>query len=84
MARVVNIDVCNNCKECINVCPANCFFELTRFVVIDYLECLDCSLCQDVCKPNAIFDQATCNVEEYEKYFLLNKEIYQKNRSENV
>ena len=80
MARVVNINTCNNCKECITICPADCFFEMSRYVVIDSLECLDCSLCQDVCSPNAIFDEANCDIEEYEKYFLSNKEILVKQK----
>lgn len=75
MPRVVNLNTCNNCKECITVCPADCFFEAIGYVAIDSLECLDCSLCQDVCSPIAIFDETNCNTEEYEKYFLLNKEI---------
>ena len=75
MARVVNIDTCDNCKECITVCPADCFFEATGYVVIDSLECLDCSLCQDVCSPNAIFDETNCDTEKYSSYFLSNKKI---------
>ncbi|MCB1696175.1 MAG: ferredoxin family protein [Pseudomonadales bacterium] len=50
---------CINCKhtKCVDVCPANCFYEGPNFLVIHPDECIDCALCQPECSVGAILEE---------------------------
>ncbi len=48
---------CINCKhtDCVEVCPVDCFYEGSNFLVIHPDECIDCALCEPECPVDAIF-----------------------------
>lgn len=50
---------CIRCKytDCVEVCPADCFYEGPNFLVIHPDECIDCALCEPECPVNAIFSE---------------------------
>ncbi len=50
---------CIKCKytDCVDVCPANCFYEGANFLVIHPDECIDCAACESVCPAKAIFPE---------------------------
>jgi len=54
MPRAIN-DKCNNCGECVKVCPEN---AITAGVIhkIDPLKCTDCLRCVGVCVRKAIVE----------------------------
>jgi ferredoxin len=47
---------CILCKHtsCVSVCPVDCFYEGTNFLVINPDECIDCGLCEPECPVKAI------------------------------
>lgn len=47
---------CIRCKfmDCVDVCPAECFYEGERMLVIHPEECIDCGLCEPHCPVDAI------------------------------
>jgi len=49
-------DDCINCKykDCIEVCPVDCFYEGENMVVIHPDECIDCAVCEPECPVDAI------------------------------
>lgn len=49
-------DGCINCKykDCIEVCPVDCFYEGENMVVIHPDECIDCAVCEPECPIDAI------------------------------
>ena len=49
-------DECINCKykDCIDVCPVDCFYEGENMVVIHPDECIDCAVCEPECPVDAI------------------------------
>ncbi len=49
-------DGCINCKykDCIEVCPVDCFYEGENMVVIQPDECIDCAVCEPECPVDAI------------------------------
>jgi ferredoxin len=42
-------------QSCIQVCPADCIYELDRMLVINPVECIDCGACEPECPVQAIF-----------------------------
>ena len=56
MAYVVT-ESCIKCKytDCVEVCPADCFYEGPEFLVIHPDECIDCGLCEPECPIEAIY-----------------------------
>ena len=42
-------------KACVQVCPADCFYEGPEQLYIKPDECIDCQLCVPVCPAEAIF-----------------------------
>ena len=50
---------CIKCKytDCVEVCPVDCFYEGSNFLVINPDECIDCALCEPECPVNAIYPE---------------------------
>jgi len=71
-------DECIKCKltDCVEVCPVDCFYEGENFLAIDPDECIDCGVCEPECPIGAIVADTDENVENKEKWLLLNKKIY--------
>ncbi len=75
MAFVVT-ENCINCKHtnCADVCPEDCFYEGTNFLVINPHECMDCALCAPECPVGAIMEDR--DVPEDQRAFIqLNEEL---------
>ena len=75
MAYIV-CEICINCKykDCIEVCPADCFYEGENFMVINPDECIDCGLCEPECPIDAIFSED--EIPEGQRVFLeLNRDL---------
>ena len=49
-------DKCVLCKhkDCVEVCPVDCFYEGPNFLVINPDECIDCGVCEPECPIDAI------------------------------
>ena len=49
-------DACINCKykDCVEVCPVDCFYEGENMLVIHPEECIDCGVCEPECPIDAI------------------------------
>ena len=52
---IVNMDECNCCGECVDVCPMN-ILQITddKLVIGDISECSYCETCTDVCPEECI------------------------------
>jgi ferredoxin len=52
---IVN-ESCIRCKytDCVEVCPADCFYEGENMLVIHPDECIDCGVCEPECPVDAI------------------------------
>jgi len=70
---------CIKCKytDCVEVCPADCFYEGPNFLVIHPDECIDCALCEPECPVNAIYSEDDLP-EHYQNYLPLNAELAEK------
>lgn len=71
---------CINCKytDCVDVCPADCFYEGPNSVVIMPSACVDCGLCVDQCPVNAIVPESDLSAEKRQYYFDLNQQFAQR------
>jgi ferredoxin len=58
---------CIKCKytDCVDVCPAQCFYEGEAMLVIHPDECIDCGLCEPVCPAYAILPDSYPEAEEW-------------------
>lgn len=67
---------CIKCKhtDCVDVCPANCFYEGPNFLVIHPDECIDCDLCVEACPVDAIFEEDDLPQDQLE-FIELNAEL---------
>jgi len=76
MTYLVNKD-CVNCKhmDCVEVCPVDCFYEGENMLVINPDECIDCGVCEPECPIDAIVADSNENLEDKEKWLLLNKKF---------
>jgi NAD-dependent dihydropyrimidine dehydrogenase PreA subunit len=55
MRPAISQDLCENCGECIDICPYDVFGDLEGFVsVINPEECIECTACIDTCPQKAI------------------------------
>jgi len=59
MTHVVT-DNCIKCKykDCVEVCPVDCFYVGENMLVIHPDECIDCGVCVPECPAEAIFPDA--------------------------
>ena len=58
MTHVVTAN-CMGCKtqNCVEVCPADCFYEGNEQLYIHPEECIDCEACVVVCPNEAIYSE---------------------------
>jgi ferredoxin len=75
MAFVVG-ENCIRCKhtDCVAVCPVDCFYEGSNFLVIHPVECIDCALCVPKCPVNAIYAEGDVPKDQTE-FIELNREL---------
>jgi ferredoxin len=59
MPVFVDVDKCDGCESCMDVCPTESITILDGVAHVDPEECIDCEACVDEC-PN----DALCMVEE--------------------
>ena len=71
---------CVDCRytDCVEVCPVDCFWEITdpRMLVIDPGTCIDCGACVPVCPIQAIYPEDEVP-EYYKSYTELNAERFE-------
>ncbi|MCH7822285.1 MAG: ferredoxin family protein [Proteobacteria bacterium] len=67
---------CIRCKltDCVEVCPADCFYEGPNFLVIHPDECIDCDLCVPACPIDAIYAEDDLP-EDQAEFLELNAEL---------
>ena len=53
MLRIDN-SKCNDCEECILVCPNNAINFVDDRLVVDKMKCKQCNICISVCPVSAI------------------------------
>ena len=74
MAYIVTED-CIKCKykDCVEVCPVDCFYEGENMLVIHPDECIDCGVCEPECPAEAIQSASEDNLkwQEVNREFAL-------------
>ena len=67
---------CINCKykDCVNVCPVDCFYEGKNMLAIKPDECIDCGVCEVECPAKAIVPDTE---PEGQKWLELNQKYSQ-------
>ena len=65
---------CIRCKftDCVDVCPADCFYEGATMLVIHPDECIDCGLCEPECPVAAILPDS---YPESEPWVEINRDL---------
>jgi len=62
--------------DCVEICPADCFYIGPNFIAINRNECVGCNLCVPVCPVDAIYREE--DVPLGQEYFIeLNAELCQ-------
>ena len=63
-------EACIKCKytDCVEVCPVDCFYEGSNFLVINPDECIDCALCEPECPVDAI--RSEDDLAETDKHYI--------------
>ena len=76
MTHVIT-DECIKCKytDCVEVCPADCFYEGELMLVIDPDKCIDCGICIPMCPVGAIKTE-TKELIDWIKFAKLNSQIW--------
>lgn len=55
MRPAISEDLCENCGECIDICPYDVFGDLEGMVaVVNPQECIECTACIETCPQKAI------------------------------
>ena len=77
-------DKCILCKhkDCVEVCPVDCFYEGENTLVINPDECIDCGVCEPECPVEAIWADTDSSKDPGELAFWLkynNAEFIEKN-----
>jgi len=52
----VDIEKCNGCETCVEVCPNESISMVDGHAFIDPEECLECGICFDECPEEAIIE----------------------------
>lgn len=67
---------CIKCKytDCVEVCPVDCFYEGSNFLVINPDECIDCALCEPECPVEAIYSEEDLPP-KFNEYIELNEKL---------
>jgi len=60
--------------DCVEVCPVDCFYEGSNFLVINPDECIDCALCEPECPVNAIYSEDELP-DQYQEYLQINADL---------
>jgi ferredoxin len=70
---------CVKCKltDCVEVCPVDCFYEGSNFLVINPDECIDCGLCEPECPVQAILSEDDLPPDQIQ-FTALNAKLSQK------
>ena len=50
----VDVEQCDGCKSCEEVCPAEAIAVPERKAVVKPDDCIDCNACTDACTHNAL------------------------------
>ena len=58
MKAKIDNSLCNNCGECLKMCPQNAVLEVDNSYKIDSKNCIGCKKCYDKCSFNAIYLQS--------------------------
>jgi len=80
MTYIVN-DNCIKCKfkDCVEVCPVDCFYEGENMLVINPDECIDCGVCVPECPADAIISDLNVETNAKDKFWLkMNTEYAEK------
>jgi len=66
MSYVVT-EQCIKCKykDCVEVCPVDCFYEGATMLVIHPDECIDCGVCEPECPAEAIVPDTEPGIERW-------------------
>lgn len=56
---------CIRCKDCVEICPVDSFYEGANMLVINPDECIDCGACQPECQAEAIFSDSDPGAEAW-------------------
>ncbi|WJR77919.1 ferredoxin FdxA [Bradyrhizobium sp. NP1] len=58
---------CIRCKfqDCLQSCPATCFYEGENMLVINPEECIDCGACEPECPAEAIIRDTVAGAEKW-------------------
>lgn len=62
-------------KDCVEVCPVDCFYEGENMLVIHPDECIDCGVCEPECPAEAILPDTE---HEAERWLELNRDYSEK------
>ncbi len=75
MTHVVTA-ACFGCKtkNCMSVCPSDCFHEGEKMLYIDPESCIDCFACEPECPVSAIYHDVDLP-EEMHEFVELNREM---------
>lgn len=52
-------------KDCVEVCPVDCFYEGDNMLVIHPDQCIDCGVCEPECPINAIIPDTAPDAERW-------------------
>jgi ferredoxin len=52
-------------KDCVEVCPVDCFYEGETMLVINPDECIDCGVCEPECPAEAIVPDNEAGIERW-------------------
>ena len=52
----VNVQDCNACESCIDVCPSEAITLVDGHAFIDEEECIECAACEAECPDGAIVE----------------------------
>jgi NAD-dependent dihydropyrimidine dehydrogenase PreA subunit len=54
MPATIDVEKCNGCKSCVEVCPINLIEVPDKHAIVNREDCIDCNACADECPNEAI------------------------------